>query len=145
MFEAKASSGSLAWKSILHARNIIKQGAKWRVGDGSQIRIYDSNWLPGETQGRIQSPPAPSLRNAMVSALIDPLTKCWKVSTIDSLFMPYEAQKVKAIPLCTSMQPDYLYWPRSRAGSYEVKSGYQWLCDTDLTELASVSNSESVT
>nr|XP_023923650.1 uncharacterized protein LOC112035044 [Quercus suber] len=43
VFEAKTSSGSYAWKSILHARNIIKQGAKWRVGDGSQIKIYDSN------------------------------------------------------------------------------------------------------
>lgn len=74
VFEAKASSGSFARKSILHARNIIKQGAKWRVGDGSQIWIYDSNWLPGETQGQIQSPPAPSFKNAMVSALIDPLT-----------------------------------------------------------------------
>ena len=127
MFEAKASSGLFAWKSILHARNIIKQGAKWRVGDGSQIKIYDSNWLKRETQGRIQSPPAPSLRNATVSTLIDPLTKCWKVSTIDSLFnvfMPYEAQEIKAIPLCTSMQPDCLYWPRSRDGSYEVKLSY---------------------
>ena len=28
VFEAKTSSGSFAWKSILHARNIIKQGAK---------------------------------------------------------------------------------------------------------------------
>lgn len=57
VFEAKASSGSFAWKSILNARRIIKQGARWRVGDGSQIRIYDSNWLPREAQGRIQSPP----------------------------------------------------------------------------------------
>lgn len=66
------------------------------------------------------------------------------MSTIDSLFMPFEVQKIKAIPLCTSMQPDYLYWPRSKDGSYEVKLGYQWLCEIDSTKLALASNFESV-
>ena len=120
VFEAKTSFGSFAWKSILHARNIIKQGAKWRVGDRSQIKIYDSNWLPRNTQGQIQSPPAPSLRNSTVSALIDPQSKSWKASIIDNLFMPFEAQRIKVIPLCTSTQLDYLHWPRSRDESYEV-------------------------
>lgn len=58
--------------------------------------------------------------------------------------MPFEVQKIKAIPLCTSMQPDYLYWPRSKDGSYEVKLGYQWLCEIDSTKLALASNFESV-
>jgi len=91
VFEAKTSSGSFAWKSILHARNIIKQGAKWRVGDRSQIKIYDSNWLPGKAKGTIQSPPILSYRDATVSTLIDPLTKCWDVHVIDELFLPTEA------------------------------------------------------
>ena len=43
VFDAKASSGSFAWRSILHARRNISQGAKWRLGDGSQIMIYGSN------------------------------------------------------------------------------------------------------
>uniref|UniRef100_A0A7N2MYJ4 Reverse transcriptase zinc-binding domain-containing protein n=1 Tax=Quercus lobata TaxID=97700 RepID=A0A7N2MYJ4_QUELO len=105
-------------------RNIIEQGAKWRVGDRSQIKIYDSNWLPGDTRGQIQSPPAPSLRNSMVSALIVPQSKCWKASIIDNLFMPFEAQRIKAIPLCTSTQLDYLHWPRSRDESYESTKGF---------------------
>ena len=72
IFDAKASSGSFAWRSILHARRIISQGSKWRIGDGSQIMIYGSNWLPGDSQGRILSPPSPAFRSATVSALIDP-------------------------------------------------------------------------
>lgn len=38
--EAKSSSGSFAWKSILWARHLIEKGAQWRVGDGQSIRIF---------------------------------------------------------------------------------------------------------
>ena len=51
VFDTKVSSGLFAWRSILYARQIISQGAKWRIGDGSQIMIYESNWPPGESQG----------------------------------------------------------------------------------------------
>lgn len=40
------------------------------------------------------------------------------------------------------MQPDYLYWPKSRDGSYIVSSGYRWLCEEEKKEFASVSNSD---
>lgn len=40
VIEAKSSSGSFAWKSILKAREVIKMEAKWRVGDGKKIRVY---------------------------------------------------------------------------------------------------------
>ena len=43
VFEAKAKSSSFAWKSILYARKLILMGAKWRVGDGTQIKIYGAN------------------------------------------------------------------------------------------------------
>lgn len=34
IFEAKAGLGSYAWKSIVKARKIIVNGAKWRIGNG---------------------------------------------------------------------------------------------------------------
>jgi len=74
VFEAKAKSGSFAWRSTLYARKPILMGSKWRVGDGTQIKIYGAKWLPGETQGRVVSPPVPALSSATISALIDPLT-----------------------------------------------------------------------
>ena len=61
VFEAKVKFGSFAWRSILHARKLIQMGAKWRVEDGSQIKIYGANWLPGETQGHVVSPPSLTL------------------------------------------------------------------------------------
>ena len=135
-------SGSFAWKSILHARKLILMGAKWRVGDGSQIKIYGSNWLPGETQGRVVSPQSPALRTTTILALIHPHTYGWNSHTTDNNFLPFEAKQIKSIPLGLTNQLDILYWPGSRDGSYSVSTGYKWLCAKENKEVASTSNSD---
>ena len=37
---------SLVWRSLLAARDILKEGARWKVGDGQTIGIATHNWLP---------------------------------------------------------------------------------------------------
>ena len=37
VFEAKLASGSFAWKSILHSKNLIERNGHWRMGDGKKI------------------------------------------------------------------------------------------------------------
>ena len=37
VFEAKSASGSFAWKSILHSKNLIERNGRWRMGDGKKI------------------------------------------------------------------------------------------------------------
>ena len=56
VFDAKIKSGSYAWRSVLSARKVIAEGAKWRIGNGCRTRIYHDNWLSGERRGRIISP-----------------------------------------------------------------------------------------
>ena len=40
--EEKAS-GSYVWKSILSARDVIRKGMAWRIGDGQTMRIKEDN------------------------------------------------------------------------------------------------------
>ena len=37
---ADSRLGSYAWKSILRGRDIIQRGAKWKVGGGEKINIW---------------------------------------------------------------------------------------------------------
>ena len=30
-------------------------GAKWRVGDGKSISVYNDSWIPGLPSGRVES------------------------------------------------------------------------------------------
>ena len=81
----------------------------------------------------------------VVANLIDEGWGGWKVNVIDEIFLPFEAQQIKAIPLCATSQPNVFHWPMERSGSYSVKSGYKCVCEEARMELASGSNKEAVT
>ena len=53
IFNAKQSSGSYAWKSILKARQVISLGATWRVGDGKEISVFKDRWILRLVGGRL--------------------------------------------------------------------------------------------
>ena len=61
IFSTQVKSGSYAWQSILKARYLIAEGARYRVGNGQSIRIYQDCWLPGDRLGKVISPPPPLL------------------------------------------------------------------------------------
>lgn len=116
-------------------------GAKWRVGDGLSIRIFKDNWLPGVAGGGVISVPT-DLNNSMrVAELIDRNLGWWNTWVIDETFVPFEAQRIKVIPLCETPQSDLLYWALAKDGVYSVKSGYKGLCEEARREEASGSNS----
>ena len=54
------SKSSYAWKSILQAREVIHNGAIWRIGNGEAINIWDHHWLPELGCSKIVSPRAGS-------------------------------------------------------------------------------------
>ena len=59
---------------------------------------------------------------------------------IDKVFLPFEAQVIKSFPVCLTPQEDILIWPKSKDGMYTVKMGYQFLCEREDKERASVSS-----
>ena len=124
MFDAKKSSGSYAWQSILKARSVIEVGFMWKVGDGSTIRVYWDKWIPGKFPSKISSPQKIAPGDVRVAELIDQDTKQWDGAKFDHLLLLFEAAKIKSIPLCTTNQVDCIVWPRCRDGAYSVKSGY---------------------
>lgn len=68
----------------------------------------------------------------------------WNDQVVDSLFLPFEAHKIRGIPLCVIEQEDCITWPRCRSGSYSVKSSYQLLCEAELNDVPSSLNSDEV-
>ena len=121
IFDAKQSSGSFVWKSILRARKVISMGAKWRIEDGLSISVFSDNWIPGALGRRVISSALAVDANMKVVDLIDTGMGCWKNQKIDECLVPFDAQRIKAIPLCVTPQPDLLYWALERNGIYSVK------------------------
>ena len=141
IFEAKSTNGSYVWKGILKARKVITLGAKWHVGDGRCIRIYGDNWIPSEGSGKVISPRTSLVTNALVAELIHLVSGWWDSQIIDSNFLLFEAQRIKAIPISFVAPEDILIWPKSSDGTYSVKTGYKALCEESLGGSASGSDS----
>lgn len=60
------------------------------------------------------------------------------------MFLPFEAQRIKGIPICVTNQADCVAWPKCKTGLYFVKSGYQLLCESKVKEVPSGSSDEGV-
>ena len=106
--------------------------------------MYHDCWLPGEGSGRIISPAFSLHVDMMVADLIDDNTGWWNGMLLDTYFLPFEAQRLRSIPICFTPQEDILIWPKSKDGMYSVKSGYQLLCAMENSEAVSVSDNGEV-
>ena len=143
IFATSATKGSYAWQSILKARNVISMGMQWRLGDGKRIDIYNDNWLPRKGFAKIVSPHVPILQGALVAALINSNTRIWDRNLLHQHFLSFEANSIKAIPLCWTNQNNCLMWPTCKNGEYSVKTGCQILCKVENISAASSSDTSN--
>jgi hypothetical protein len=99
---------SFVWRSLLNARNLLKQGLLWRVGDGLFIKVWKDHWLPTPTTHSVQSPQVRLGEEATVSELIDMERGCWNTSIIYEIFSEEEEKVIVNIPLSLRLPPDRL-------------------------------------
>ena len=99
IFDAKVASGSYAWQSIVKASKLVQLGLLWRVGNGLKINIYNDKWLPGEGSACVVSPKIEEASNWVVANLLEPEGGGWNEQLVDALFLPFEAQRIRAF-LC---------------------------------------------
>ena len=128
IFEAKSSSGSFAWKSILWSRDLIEKGSFWRISNGKSVKIFKDAWLPSP-DGHINSPALFLSPESTVDSLINVALGWWNINLIDLCFYPPEATLIKSLPLCSIPLPDTLVWRAEKSGCYSMKSGYKLLCN----------------
>ena len=62
---------SFAWRSIMAAQDVVKNGIRWQVGNGCSIQIWKDKWLPTLPSYRVVSPPSTLPPDATVASLID--------------------------------------------------------------------------
>lgn len=99
------------WHSLISAQQVLNEGARWKVGDGSTIHLWQDKWLPTLATYRVQSPPTILPSNAVVKDLIlDVGQPIWNESLISSIFWKEEVDIIVKIPLSINRRPDKLIW-----------------------------------
>ena len=101
---------SYGWRSILKGRDILQQGARWRVGNGEKIKIWHHFWLPRKHPPQVMSYPIESMEDSTVAMLINDTTRQWNEELIDGVFARDEAAMIKKISLGQVAAEDVLTW-----------------------------------
>ncbi|KAL0003137.1 hypothetical protein SO802_016918 [Lithocarpus litseifolius] len=118
-------NSSYIWRSLLAARPMVQEGARWCVGDGRSIKIWDDKWLPFTESGRVVSPRPSPEANDKVDGLIVRDRAEWNVERVRSLFLPHEAEAVLSIPISPMNPRDSQVWAKTVNGLFSVKSAYK--------------------
>ena len=124
---------SYVWRSILHARFIIRGGSRWSIGSGTSIPILDEPWLlnGGCIDGNIIG--AHFVRDFTVDSLMDTNSKSWNGDLVKQVFSEDIATSILNAPLFDQVPNDKLIWKAGKNGLYSVRSTYR-LCVEDLVD-----------
>nr|XP_051228987.1 uncharacterized protein LOC127346758 [Lolium perenne] len=120
---AFSKSVSPCWQGISYGLELLKKGIIWRIGDGTNIRIWRDNWIPRGNHKVIGK--ASNQRLKWVSDLINQTTKTWDEPTIRSLFFPPDAEEILKINLPSSNARDTIAWAHESNGIFTVRSAYR--------------------
>ncbi|CAN0838500.1 Uncharacterized mitochondrial protein AtMg00310 [Linum grandiflorum] len=123
LFAKKGSCPSWGWSSILHGRDLLLQGSRWLVGNGTSIATLIDNWLPTSPPSSPMPLPMTHLIPPVVSGFIR--NGDWDRSLLDKVFHPASAKLICSIPLPSIPIPDAWVWHYARNGLYSVPSGYR--------------------
>jgi ribonuclease HI len=133
---------SYAWRSIWSSRHVIMNGCRWKIGDGTKINIMNEPWLKKNDGKWLQSPQEQGVANLCVNQLLYPNEKAWDCNKIRSIFPPYVANSILAVPLFDDVVEDQLVWDDDMHGNYTVKSGYNLLLQTPLEAVTRQGNED---
>ena len=77
-----APNSSYTWRSIVGARELLRLGSRWVVGNGSTVRFWQDKWLPSLPGGRLFSCPPESHKEDTVAMWRAEEGGGWRVADI---------------------------------------------------------------
>jgi hypothetical protein len=126
----------------MHGLELLKRGAIWRIGTGSQVRIWRDNWLQRSDSLKV-SGKKKETRLRWVSELIKPDTRSWDEDTVRKYFYPHDAEAILAIKLTQRPSDDFVAWSMEDNGIFTVRSAYRLGLQPCLDRLASGQSSSA--
>ena len=116
------------WKAIKKAREVVRKGACFIIGDGQSVDVWLDPWVPW-IDGFTPSPKDESIVQSekKVAQLIDQDHCAWRTSIVLDTFNPISANAILSIPIPSRPSLDKLMWIPDSKGLFSVKSAYKKL------------------
>ncbi|XP_074337145.1 uncharacterized protein LOC141674318 [Apium graveolens] len=126
------------WRGIFASLEVIKSGARKKIGNGENTLVWRDPWLPNTSNGYVGIHIYDQLRDVKVSSLMIDDGRNWDVEVIEDLLETRDCELIKQIPLSIYIFTDSWYWLLDDKGEFTVKSYYRALkgeCADDCTRL----------
>ena len=115
------SNPSNVWQSLLQARELIKEGFAWQIGDGETVGVASHKWLP---QSPILRPEVD--QSLKVRSLFNSSTCQWDKALLHSVFTTSIRDAVIRIKLGNSGGRDKLCQMETKCKNFTVKFAYHF-------------------
>lgn len=104
------SNPSFVWTSIRAAQSLLREGTRWRIGDGGKVRVWDNPWLPDDVNPYVSTAQPEYLNNILVKSLFSIETKQWDLELLRDIFCERDFDLILRIPTVSMDMADSLYW-----------------------------------
>lgn len=123
---SKGCDSSFIWTGIWEAKEQLRAGFRWVLGDGKNIRVFKDPWIKGKKEFCVENNHLNVVRNDLACDYIHPNSKAWDVQKVQRDFHENNVQLVlqTRIPLLDAA--DRIAWCDTTNGGYTVKSGYHY-------------------
>ena len=115
---------SYTWSGIWEAKENMKDGCRWVLGDGKSIHIHTDRWLRGKENFCVDSDGRPRDSIKVCDFFLDG-SKTWDVDKVRATFTSNDAEAILATRIPQTSTRDRIAWVHSNNGQYYVKTGYQ--------------------
>ena len=117
--------GSFTWRSILYGRDLLKSGLIWRVGDGSSIDVWRSNWIPrAGAQCPLGRKPGALASSLKVSDFLSANGHAWNERKLRQYLYDFDVEAILKISVGGQGADDYYAWNWTKNGLFCVRSAY---------------------
>lgn len=123
----RTGGSSFTWSGIWEAKENMKEGLRWVLGDGSSIKIFTDRWLRGKANFCVdREVDNPNVRTEKVRDYFLGDSRTWDEVKIRITFNSRDAEAILATRIPQNGTRDRLAWVHSNDGQYSVRSGYHY-------------------
>ncbi|CAN1824958.1 Putative ribonuclease H protein At1g65750 [Linum perenne] len=121
---------SYVWQSIRRSQQVVHRGSRWRVGDGTSIRVWEDQWLRNDNNLCITTDKDDTLDGLKVCDLLIPGLLEWDRELVETLFDQRDVLEIFNVPIGVGGARDKLIWHFDSKGNYSVRSAYRVLMES---------------
>ncbi|CAJ2672830.1 unnamed protein product [Trifolium pratense] len=125
------NNSSYAWRSIWKSRQVLLNGCRRKIGDGTNIKVMNEPWLKKEDGKWMQSPQEQGVSSLYVNQLMLANGKVWDNNKVSALFPINVANSILAVPLYDDIEEDQLVWDDDMHENYNVRKTSAGWCVRD--------------